>query len=188
MPPRDASPDIIRMVEGVRGEMLMRMELVIPFDYGSVVPWVRKIGDVLCATAGPDSLYLHTPVDTHGEGLTTVAEFVVSRGARIPFVLTWNPSHLPVMVPAEPERALAETQAWWIDWSGRCTYKGPYRDQVVRSLITLRALTYAHRWHRGRSHHVTARGGGRRGRDESLSRIAAQSLGSPILSRATTGR
>ena len=143
MPPRDASPYIIRIVEGVRGKVRMRMELVIRFDYGSVVPWVRKVGDVLCATAGPDSLYLHTPVDTHGEGLTTVAEFVVSKGARIPFVLTWNPSHLPVMVPAEPERALAETQAWWIDWSGRCTYKGPYRDQVVRSLITLKALTYA---------------------------------------------
>jgi len=102
MPPRDASPDIIRIVEGVRGKVRMRMELVIRFDYGSVVPWVRKVGDVLCATAGPDSLYLHTPVDTHGEGLTTVAEFVVSKGARIPFVLTWNPSHLPVMVPAEP--------------------------------------------------------------------------------------
>src|SRR5438093_6525393 len=143
MPPRDASPDIIRIVEGVRGEVRMRMELVIRFDYGSVIPWVRKVGAVLCATAGPDSLYLHTPVDTHGEGLTTVAEFVVSRGARIPFVLTWNPSHLPVMVPAEPERALAETRAWWIDWSGRCTYKSPYRDQVVRSLITLKALTYA---------------------------------------------
>jgi len=143
MPPRDASPDMIRIVEGLRGEVRVRMELVIRFDYGSVVPWVRKIDGVLCATAGPDSLYLHTPVETHGEGLVTVAEFVVGEGSRIPFVLTWNPSHLPMMKPADAERSLAETEAWWAEWSSRCTYKGPYREQVLRSLITLKALTYA---------------------------------------------
>src|SRR6266498_1555071 len=143
MPPRDASPDIIRIVEGLRGQVRVRMELVIRFDYGSVVPWVRKIDGVLCATAGPDSLYLHTPVETHGEGLVTVAEFGVGEGSRIPFVLTWNPSHLPMMKPADAERSLAETEAWWAEWSSRCTYKGPYREQVLRSLITLKALTYA---------------------------------------------
>src|SRR6266581_27351 len=142
MPPRDASPDMIRIVEGLRGEVRVRMELVIRFDYGSVIPWVRKIDGVLCATAGPDSLYLHTPVETHGEGLVTVAEFVVGEGSRIPFVLTWNPSHLPMMKPADAERSLAETEAWWAEWSSRCTYKGPYREQVLRSLITLKALTY----------------------------------------------
>jgi GH15 family glucan-1,4-alpha-glucosidase len=142
MPPRDASPDVVRIVEGLRGEVRVRMELIMRFDYGSIVPWVRKIDGVLSATAGPDSLYLHTPVETHGEGLATVAEFVVAKGARIPFVLTWNPSHLPMMVPADAERSLAETQAWWTEWSSRCTYKGPYREQVLRSLITLKALTY----------------------------------------------
>jgi GH15 family glucan-1,4-alpha-glucosidase len=119
------------------------MELVIRFDYGSIVPWVRNLDGVLWAVAGPDSLYLHTPVETHGEHLTTVAEFVVSPGDRVPFVLTWNPSHLPIMDPAQAERALVETEAWWKDWSGRCTYTGPYREQVLRSLITLKALTYA---------------------------------------------
>ncbi|HEY4909942.1 MAG TPA: glycoside hydrolase family 15 protein, partial [Methylomirabilota bacterium] len=143
MPPRDASPDVVRIVQGLRGQVRLRMELVIRFDYGSIVPWVRNLDGVLWAVAGPDSLYLHTPVETHGEHLTTVAEFVVSPGDRVPFVLTWNPSHLPIMDPAQAERALVETEAWWKDWSGRCTYTGPYREQVLRSLITLKALTYA---------------------------------------------
>src|SRR5512136_851408 len=76
MPPRDASPDVVRIVHGLRGEARVRMELVIRFDYGAIVPWVRKIDDVLCATGGPDSLYLHNQMQTRGEGLTTVAEFV----------------------------------------------------------------------------------------------------------------
>jgi GH15 family glucan-1,4-alpha-glucosidase len=143
MPPRDASPDVVRIVQGLRGQVRLRMELVIRFDYGSIVPWVRNLDGVLWAVAGPDSLYLHTPVETRGEHLTTVAEFVVSPGDRVPFVLTWNPSHLPIMDPAQAERALVETETWWKDWSGRCTYTGPYREQVLRSLITLKALTYA---------------------------------------------
>jgi len=142
MPPRDKNPDVVRIVEGLRGQVRVRMELVIRFDYGSIVPWVRRTDGALRAIGGPDSLYLHTPVETRGEQLTTVADFIVSQGDRVPFVLTWNPSHLPSIEPTDAERALAETEAWWRDWSGRCTYKGPYREQVLRSLITLKALTY----------------------------------------------
>jgi GH15 family glucan-1,4-alpha-glucosidase len=143
MPPRDSSPDVVRIVQGLRGQVRLRMELVIRFDYGSIIPWIRNVDGVLRAVGGPDSLYLHTPVETRAEHLTTVAEFVVSAGERVPFVLTWNPSHRPMMAPAEAEGALADTEAWWKDWSGRCTYAGPYREQVLRSLITLKALTYA---------------------------------------------
>jgi GH15 family glucan-1,4-alpha-glucosidase len=143
MPLRDRTPDVVRIVEGLRGQVRVHMELVIRFDYGSIVPWVRTVDGVLRAVGGPDSLYLHTPVDTRGEALTTVADFVVSEGERVPFVLTWNPSHLPPVESTNPERALTETEEWWKDWSGRCTYKGPWREQVLRSLITLKALTYA---------------------------------------------
>jgi len=143
MPPRDSSPDVVRIVQGLRGQVRLRMELVIRFDYGSIIPWLRSLDGVLCAVGGPDSLYLHTPVETHAEHLTTVAEFVVSPRDRVPFVLTWNPSHRPMTAPTDAERALADTEAWWKDWSGRCTYTGPYREQVLRSLITLKALTYA---------------------------------------------
>jgi GH15 family glucan-1,4-alpha-glucosidase len=143
MPPRDRAPDVVRIVEGVRGQVRLRMELVIRFDYGSIIPWVRTVDGVLRVVGGPDSLSLHTPIETRGEQLTTVADFVVSEGQRIPFVLTWHPSHEPPAEPADPERALAETEAWWKDWSGRCSYKGPWREQVLRSLITLKALTYA---------------------------------------------
>jgi GH15 family glucan-1,4-alpha-glucosidase len=143
MPLRDSAPDVVRIVEGLRGQVRVRMELVIRFDYGSIVPWVRTIDGVLRAVGGPDSLSLRTPVETRGEGLTTVADFVVSEGERVPFVLTWHPSHELPMETADPERALADTEAWWKEWSGRCTHKGPWREQVLRSLITLKALTYA---------------------------------------------
>jgi len=93
MPPRDKKPNVIRVVYGVRGQVRMRMELVIRFDYGSVIPWVRSLGGALYAVAGPDSLTLHTPVATHGEGLTTVADFVVTEGEQISFVLIWHPSY-----------------------------------------------------------------------------------------------
>ena len=143
MPPRDATPDVVRIVEGLRGQVRLRMELVVRFDYGSIIPWVRTIDGVLRAVGGPDSLYLHTPIETRGERLTTVADFVVSEGQRVPFVLTWHPSHEPPAEGADAEGALAETLAWWEDWSGRCTYAGEWREQVLRSLITLKALTYA---------------------------------------------
>jgi GH15 family glucan-1,4-alpha-glucosidase len=143
MPPRDQAPDVVRIVEGVRGQVAMRMELVIRFDYGSVVPWVRRVNGVLAAIGGPDALYLHTPIETRGEGLTTVCEFQLSQGQRVPFVLLWQPSRREPPAPVEAEQALAETEAWWQDWSNRCTYRGEWSEQVLRSLITLKALTYA---------------------------------------------
>ena len=143
MPPRDERPDLIRIVEGVRGQARVHMELIIRFDYGSIVPWVRNLNGTLSAVAGPDALYLHTPVSTHGEGLTTVADFTVSAADRISFALTWSPSNVPFSTPADAERSLADTEQYWKEWSTRCAYEGPYREQVLRSLITLKALTYA---------------------------------------------
>jgi len=143
MPPRDSSPTVVRIVEGVRGEVRMRMELIVRFDYGSISPWIRRIDGLLFAVGGPDSLSLQTPVEARTEHLSMVAEFTVTAGARIPFVLVWSRSHLPVPAPVDARRALLETEAWWSEWSERCTYKGPYREPVLRSLITLKALTYA---------------------------------------------
>ena len=140
----DDQPDVVRLVEGVRGRVPMRMQLVIRFDYGSVVPWVRRVGDgTLSAVAGPDALCLRTPVETRGEDLTTVATFTVGPGERIPFALTWHQSTARVPDPIDPERAIEETERWWRDWSARSTYRGRWRDQVQRSLVTLKALTYA---------------------------------------------
>jgi GH15 family glucan-1,4-alpha-glucosidase len=143
MPVRGEAPDVVRIVEGVSGRVRMRMDLVIRFDYGRSVPWVRTTGHMLRAIAGPDALYLRTPVATRGEGLTTVAEFTVAAGERVPFVLTWHPSHLSSARAIDAERALADTEAWWTLWCGQCTTFGGHRDVVVRSLITLKALTYA---------------------------------------------
>jgi GH15 family glucan-1,4-alpha-glucosidase len=142
MPPRDRTPDIVRLVEGVEGAVPMRMELIIRFDYGSVVPWIRKAEGVLCATAGPDALALRTAVETHGQGLTTVAEFSVAAGQRVPFVLSWHPSHQPPPPPLDAIAAVEDTVAWWREWTSRCTYRGPWREAVERSLVTLKALTY----------------------------------------------
>ena len=142
MPLDDGAPTVIRLVEGVRGAVRMRMELVVRFDYGSVVPWVRQVSGGLSAVGGPDALVLHTPVATHGENLTTVAEFTVHPGERVPFVLRWHPSHLPAPGPIDAGAAIEATEAWWRGWASRCTYHGPWRDAVVRSLVTLKALTY----------------------------------------------
>jgi GH15 family glucan-1,4-alpha-glucosidase len=144
MPPRGTDPDIVRIVEGVRGRVAMSMELVIRFDYGSIVPWVRRVdGDTRVAVAGPDALCLRTPVDVRGQDLTTVADFVVAEGERIPFVLTWYPSHAAVPQEIDPEQALRDTDVFWHDWAGSCSYGGEWRDAVVRSLVVLKALTYA---------------------------------------------
>jgi GH15 family glucan-1,4-alpha-glucosidase len=143
MPIRDIKPDLVRIVIGRRGQVRMRTEIVIRFDYGSIVPWVRRRPDGITATAGPDTLRFHTEVELHGENLKTAGEFTVSTGQQIPFVMTWHPSHEPEPVPVDALQSLAETEDWWQEWSGRCTYKGEWRDQVVRSLVTLKALTYA---------------------------------------------
>jgi len=143
MPPRQTAPDLVRIVEGLRGRVPMRMELIVRFDYGSIVPWARRLQDVLSYLGGPDGLALDTPVETHGEGFTTVAEFPVAQGERVPFVLAWHPSHEPPPRSVDAERALEETHTWWSEWTDRCTYDGEWRDAVVRSLTVLKALTYA---------------------------------------------
>jgi len=143
MPLSNERWDVVRIVEGLRGQVAMGMELVIRFDYGSVVPWVRRAGDTLLATAGPDTLELHTAVAVHGENMKTVAEFQVSAGERLPFVLNYRPSYETLGSAIDAEQALTATGNEWREWSGRCTYRGHWRDAVVRSLITLKALTYA---------------------------------------------
>jgi GH15 family glucan-1,4-alpha-glucosidase len=145
MPPRGKASDIVRLVRGVRGRVKMRMELVIRFGFGSDIPWVRKSEDDkgLLAICGQDMTVLRTPVETRGEDFTTIADFEVGEGETIPFVLTYGPSHLPPPEPIDPALALQETEAFWAEWSSRCTYRGDHRDLVLRSLITLKALTFA---------------------------------------------
>ncbi|MEU6965500.1 glycoside hydrolase family 15 protein [Streptomyces chrestomyceticus] len=144
MPPReDATPQLIRIVEGVSGRVPMRSALRMRFSYGWVVPWVHKIDERTVAVAGPDSVWLDTDAETYGKDLTTYADFTVGPGERIAFTISWQPSHSrPPHVP-EPEAALEATEDFWREWVDHCTYHGPYRDAVVRSLITLKALTYA---------------------------------------------
>jgi GH15 family glucan-1,4-alpha-glucosidase len=143
MPPRGRdAPQLIRIVEGVSGRVPMRSTLRMRFSYGWVVPWVRKVEDRTVAVAGPDSVWLDTTVDTYGRDLTTYSDFTVRPGDRVAFAITWQPSHKqPPPVP-QPEEALAETEDFWREWAAQCTYHGPYREAVVRSLITLKALTY----------------------------------------------
>ncbi|WP_327319408.1 glycoside hydrolase family 15 protein [Streptomyces sp. NBC_01235] len=148
MPPRTQSPCLVRMVEGLWGSVSMRSELRLRFHQGRVVPWIRAAESGTVAVAGPDAVWLHAdgPVEADGQQDSTVLDFTVSVGRRVAMTLVWSPSHLyeppaPLFVPAET--ALKETTDFWRRWSGRCRYEGPWRDAVVRSLITLKALTYA---------------------------------------------
>ncbi len=153
MPVRETAPDVIRIVEGRRGTVKMRSALSLRFDYGTTIPWVRKFdGDIsgggisgggISAIAGPNAVKLVTPVQTHGENMTTVAEFEVKEGDRVPFVLTWYRSYDVEPKSVNAEHALRDTIAFWEEWSSRCTYRGKYRPLVLRSLITLKAMTYA---------------------------------------------
>nr|WP_308294440.1 glycoside hydrolase family 15 protein [Streptomyces sp. XM4193] len=145
MPPRDsATPRLTRIVEGVSGRVPMTSALRMRFAYGWVVPWVHRSDDGrTVAVAGPDSVWLDTEVETYGKDLTTYADFTVAAGERIAFTISWQPSHLPPPPMPEPEAALVATEEFWREWVSHCTYHGPYREAVVRSLITLKALTYA---------------------------------------------
>lgn len=143
MPPRTGAPEVVRIVEGKRGQVPIRMELIIRFDYGWVVPWVRRTERGIRATAGPDTLYCRTDIELRGENLHTVADFIVLEGQRIPFKLTWSPTHQPEPEEKDTEQSLSNTEAWWQEWSDRCTYQGEWRNAIIRSLITLKALTYA---------------------------------------------
>jgi GH15 family glucan-1,4-alpha-glucosidase len=143
MPPRDGHAHLVRVVEGVRGRVAMEARLAPRFDYGRLIPALGRVDQGVFAVAGPDALCLRTPVGLREDGAAASAEFTVSAGERVPFHLSWYPAHLPGPQPADPFEMVARTEAWWREWSGRCRYEGPYRDEVVRSLITLKALTYA---------------------------------------------
>jgi GH15 family glucan-1,4-alpha-glucosidase len=143
MPIRDQTVDVIRIVEGLRGHVPMQMHLTIRFDYGQTIPWVHDIDGALAAVAGPDALVLQTPVETRGVGHSTVAEFTVRRGERVPFSLAWYPSHENVPRPRNATWALTRTETWWHSWAKKWTYDGDWPEAVQRSVITLKALTYA---------------------------------------------
>jgi len=143
MPPRGEAPDVVRIVEGVSGTVDFASELVIRFDYGHIVPWVRRVDGGSVAVAGADSLVFRTTAETRGENLTTVSELTVSEGERHSFVLTWAPSYREVPDAIDPERALDDTVAYWREWCGRCGYEGEWHDAVHTSLLALKALIYA---------------------------------------------
>ncbi|MBT2411303.1 glycoside hydrolase family 15 protein [Streptomyces sp. ISL-12] len=144
MPQRDRAPDLVRVVEGLSGEVTVHSALRLRFDYGSVVPWVRRADGHRVAVAGPDSAWLRSEPEVHtwGEDYGTHSEFTVAAGEKVAFVLTWHPSHEPRPPLIDPFEALEHSVADWRAWAARCRYDGPYRDAVVRSLITLKALTY----------------------------------------------
>jgi GH15 family glucan-1,4-alpha-glucosidase len=143
MPPRGQASDIVRLVRGVSGRVKLQMQLVIRFGFGANIPWVKRTPDgALLAIAGQDMTVLRTPIKTRGEDLTTVADFEVGEGETIPFVLTYGPSYLPLPKPINPAQALQDTEDFWTEWCSHCTYEGGNRDLVMRSLITLKALTY----------------------------------------------
>jgi GH15 family glucan-1,4-alpha-glucosidase len=143
MPPRGEAPEVVRIVEGVSGTVAMRMSLSIRFDYGWTIPWVRRREDGILAIAGPDALFLATPVELVGRNFHTDDEIDVSEVDRVPFVLTWYPSHHPPPDRVDAEQALVETESFWREWVTDCVHVGRFREPLVRSLITLKALTYA---------------------------------------------
>src|SRR4051794_4265791 len=132
MPPRQRDPDLVRVVEGVRGEVTMRMELTVRFDYGSIVPWVRRIDGIWRAIGGPDAVSLWSPVDLHGHDFTTEATFTVRAGERVQFLLMWHPSHDGATPPEGADEALEHTRLWWERWCEQCTYEGQWREEVLR--------------------------------------------------------
>jgi GH15 family glucan-1,4-alpha-glucosidase len=143
MPERGEAPDVVRIVDGVAGSVDLRSELRLRFGYGDVIPWVRHVDGMIAAVAGPDSVWLTSDVPHHGKHFASIADFTVRAGERRSFVLTWHPSYQPRPRPVEPGSALEETERFWLDWAAQCTYQGDYRDAVVRSLMTLKAVTYA---------------------------------------------
>ncbi len=144
MPVRDESADMVRLVVGRRGKVAMKTDLTLRFEYGKVVPWVTKSRDgVLRAVAGPDKVMLRSSVELHGEDLRTVGDFTVEAGQSQWFVLSYAPSHLPDVPARDPSEALEVTSEFWRTWTARCSYDGAWPEAVRRSLITLKALTYA---------------------------------------------
>ncbi len=142
MPPRQEVPDVVRVVEGVRGRVPIRMRLRARFAYGRMRPWLRADNGAPLALAGPDALVLHTPVKVQAESADLVAEFAVEPGDRVPFVLTWYPSHLSAPQPVDALKAIAETEQWWCEWARQCTFGADCEEAVRTSLVVLKALTY----------------------------------------------
>ncbi|MET9905638.1 glycoside hydrolase family 15 protein [Streptomyces sp. NPDC006476] len=144
MPERDRTPHLVRIVEGLGGRVTVRSTLRLRFDYGSIVPWVHRSGEERVAVAGPDAVWLRSEPDVHtwGEDFGTHAEFTVEEGEQVAFVLGWHPSYESPPPRINPHKALRTSVRDWREWAGRCRYDGPHRDTVVRSLITLKALTY----------------------------------------------
>ena len=143
MPMCEGRSDVVRIVTGLEGHVDMRLELVIRFDYGSVVPWVTRIDGGVSAIGGPDALRLQSMVPLRGEDFTTVSEFSVGRGESVPFTLTYFPSHESPPAVLDPAVACESATSAWREWSSRSTYRGAWTPLVERSLITLKALTYA---------------------------------------------
>nr|WP_265519837.1 glycoside hydrolase family 15 protein [Nitratireductor luteus] len=145
MPLGQPNSSIVRLVEGRSGKVTMRFDLRLRFDYGASVPWVTRLedGSGLCAVAGPNAVALRTPIRLCGENHATVAEFTVAKGESVPFVLTYGPSHLPPPGALDWRAALQATETFWRDWCKQCTYEGAWKEPVQRSLLTLKALTYA---------------------------------------------
>jgi GH15 family glucan-1,4-alpha-glucosidase len=143
MPPRARTPHLIRIVVGLRGEVVMRSTLRLRFDYGRVVPWIRADQNQVHAIAGPDLVRFISPVPLRGEHWETLADFTVREDDRLAFVMSWAPSHEPDMEAVEAEEALAATTTFWTEWLAHADYpSGPYNAAVDRSLVTLKALTY----------------------------------------------
>lgn len=142
MPVRERNSDVVRIVEGVRGRMNLRMELALRFDYGQTVPWVTAVKDGFRAVAGPSQVMLHGSQPVHGEGLTSVAQFSVKRGEREWFTLTYGESTKATPRRIHAERALKDTEAFWTEWTSQMRYEGEYTEAVERSLITLKAMTF----------------------------------------------
>ncbi len=138
-------PSVVRIVEGRGGKVAMKTELLLRFDYGNSVPWVTRLPDAtgIVAIAGPSLVSLRTSVHLDGEAMATAGRFTVSQGERVSFVLSCGASHLAPPPPFDVYEALTRTEAFWSEWSGRCTYDGPHRQMVLRSMITLKGLTYA---------------------------------------------
>ena len=142
MPIRETHPHVVRLVQGLSGTVDMSMEIAVRFDYGEVVPWATSTEGLTRMTAGPDTVALWHRVDLRGEDLRTVADFTVREGEQFPFTMVWHPSHEQPPPPLDAHYCIALTDAFWKEWSAQCTYEGAWRDAVVRSLITLKALTY----------------------------------------------
>ena len=143
MPLRGPMSDLVRIVRGRRGRVAMRSELLLRFNYGSSIPWVTRLDDgAIRAIAGPDMVIVRSSVPLRGEGLSTVSEFTVGPDETACFVMTYGPSHLPAPSGVDAQKALADTEAFWQAWASRCSYSGEWREPVIRSLVTLKALTY----------------------------------------------